>query len=650
MADPTRLARLPDRLVLPVICAAGVAVAAMMFLGHWQDPGALWRDPYHDRNTHYRFAVDLVLALCAGDLPDLLVHILQSTTWPPLHGLLLSLILLPAGPDQRFAILPSLIGWVATIVLSARIARRLFTERWPGNVAACVAAALVIASPAFRLLGSDVMLEGLGSGLTAFVVYAAMRVGARPKATRWWRLLAIGLTLLFLEKYNYWLVALAALGLSAPRAAWAGLVAAISPAAAGLRGLGWRQVLGIAGAAGLFVVAIAAIVQLDGPSTLTLFGRPFALFPPGHLVSIAAALLLLQLAVLSRSWPSGNRLSDGIRLLLRWHAAPVAAWFLLPQMLYVFLWFVGPTHFGASRSYDPAAAVWRQWLGFAGGFHAANWLGVAVLLAALPGLWQSLRDHQGGRVVAALAMLATAAVVLHPQQQWRFQATWLFAIWVCAGAGVAMLAQAASRVIGPLAGAGVAAVAIATPLIAALALPLPPLANDVAIRRPSAPRDLDLAAAYLPLLRGERAAGFAAGFGKSDLFAWTLQEQCDCRVRVEQPDIAFAESREQIVGTVTGFLDAAPVDRLAFIAALPPYAIPALAYAPDALDGVRDAFHAPTGFVLEASADVPAYPARIEIWRRTQPPPSRPYRRYLVELLLAAIAAAIVVTFCRRRG
>ena len=624
-----------DRWGMLAVGAIAAAIGLAAYLAHAHDPGALWRDPFHDRNTHYRFAVDLALALRAGDVPDLLLHILQSTSWPPLHGVLLALILAWDGPEQRLAIVPSLLGWVATAVLTWAIGRRMFAGRLQGLTAASVAAALMLASPGLRLLGSDVMLEGLGSGLTAFVVYAAMCVAARPDGRNWaarpdgrtwWRLLAIGLTLLFLEKYNYWLVALAALGLSLPRPGWAVAAAWVRQIARHLRRLGWRKGFGPVGAAALLAAVLAVLVQLHGPATLAMFGRPFAVYPPGHIVSIAAALLLLQVAVFVRTWPAGAELPAAVGILLRWHVAPVAAWFLLPQMLYVFLWFVGPTHFGATRVYDPAMALRQQWTGFAGGFHPTVWLAGAVAAAAVPGWGRALLDRSGGRVVAALALLAAAAVVLHPQQQWRFQAAWLFAVWVCAGAGVAMLVGSASRRFGLPIGAGLAAAAVAVPLAAGLALPAPPLAMDVAIRRTLAPRDLDLAAAYLPLVQGASAIGFVASFGKSDLFAWTIQEQCGCRVRIDQPETAFAASRGQLVAMITEWLDTDPAERVVFIDAPAPYDIPAITLGTEYAAGVRDAMHNPPGFVLEASALAPSYPARIEVWRRTAPPPVRPRR------------------------
>jgi hypothetical protein len=115
------------------------------------------------------------------------------------------------GPDYRLAVLPSLAAWVGTIVLAFLCARRLA----PGlpNGAGAMAAALVAASPGMRAFATDIMLESLGACLSLGVLYAAVRYVATPtrSSARW---LALALTLLFYEKYNYWFLVVLALGLT----------------------------------------------------------------------------------------------------------------------------------------------------------------------------------------------------------------------------------------------------------------------------------------------------------------------------------------------------------------------------------------------------------------------------------------------------
>src|SRR5882757_8427074 len=62
-----------------------------------------------------------------------------------------------------------------------------------------------------------------------------------------------------------------------------------------------------------------------------------------------------------------------------------------------------------------------------------------VLVLATIAATQLTRLGPGARAIAILAAPSAAAVVLHPQQQWRFQTTWLFAVWILAGAGGAII-------------------------------------------------------------------------------------------------------------------------------------------------------------------------------------------------------------------
>jgi hypothetical protein len=189
---------------------AGVAIgAALLELSRfWPIAGSLWTVIVHDRNGHYWFAQDLALALRDGDIAGFLTTLDKAKAWPPLHGLLDALILALAGPDYRLAVLPSLIAWAATVLLAFLIARRVAPRH--GEIAGAIAAAFVLSSPAHRLFAVDVMLESLGAALTLAVLYAYVVAKQAPTAGRW-RALALALSALFLEKYNYWVIAVLAL-------------------------------------------------------------------------------------------------------------------------------------------------------------------------------------------------------------------------------------------------------------------------------------------------------------------------------------------------------------------------------------------------------------------------------------------------------
>ena len=95
-------------------------------------------------------------------------------------------------------------------------------------MAATSTAAFTIASPAFRYLGMDVMLEAPGAALSALALYLYARacdaLGDRSR----WRWAALTLTALFFLKGNYWGLVVAALllaWLSENKVDWSGSIA-----------------------------------------------------------------------------------------------------------------------------------------------------------------------------------------------------------------------------------------------------------------------------------------------------------------------------------------------------------------------------------------------------------------------------------------
>src|SRR5262249_33834991 len=99
-------------------------------------------------------------------------------------------------------------GWVITVVAAGLVARRLVARIADGvangAVAAAVTVIFVAASPGMRDYALDVMLESLGAALTAVAPFLYLRAKADAAPERWWRAFALVLTLLFVEKANYW--------------------------------------------------------------------------------------------------------------------------------------------------------------------------------------------------------------------------------------------------------------------------------------------------------------------------------------------------------------------------------------------------------------------------------------------------------------
>ncbi len=207
----TQLAyRLTRHAAMLVALAAATVVISRNYYSFLANPRPLWNALVHDRNSHYEFAVRMALAL-RGCHPIKFLSIMlgQSKVWPPVHGLLTAVLMAPGGPDYRLAVIPSLLGWWMTVAFAFLSAKRISPAG--GDAAGLIAAALVLASPTYRDYGTDIMLESLGAGLTMMALYMYV-VAVQEASVRAWRNLAIVLTVLFFEKYNYWMLAALALG------------------------------------------------------------------------------------------------------------------------------------------------------------------------------------------------------------------------------------------------------------------------------------------------------------------------------------------------------------------------------------------------------------------------------------------------------
>ena len=274
-----------------------------------------------------------------GRVIDFITELDSARMWPPLHGVLAAGVLLAAGPDYRWAVLPSLAGWVTAVFFACLSARR--AVRRGRDLAGLVAAAFVLASPAHRAYATDVMLESLGAGLSMAALYCYLATvqgrGASPWPARW---LGLVLTLLFLHKYNYWTLVVAALTgatlAALPRDWWAAVWNAV-------RGFPWRSVavrelrqpLNYLAAAPLL---LTAAVMLHGPQPFAVGAWSLSLYPPYTILNVAYALFFLRAFFWwrggGREWV--GRLDGRVRPLVRWHQLPVAVWFLAAQAFGLF--------------------------------------------------------------------------------------------------------------------------------------------------------------------------------------------------------------------------------------------------------------------------------------------------------------------------
>ena len=159
----------------------------------------------HDRHSHYMYGLNLALDLRTGDIVRLFHDFDRLRVWGPLHPILVALSQLVGGPDHRLAVLPSLAGWIMTIWFAFLTGRRLLPTG--GDAAGLLAAFFVAISPAHRAYATDCMYESLGAGLSLAALYfylAAVQDQSRRAAIA----LGVTLSILFLHKYNYWLLVL----------------------------------------------------------------------------------------------------------------------------------------------------------------------------------------------------------------------------------------------------------------------------------------------------------------------------------------------------------------------------------------------------------------------------------------------------------
>ena len=76
------------------VAIVSVAFAAQMHGQYVADASELWRDPYHDRNTHYLRSLDLTLDLRDADLMGYVADATRILVWPPFHPVVSSAVMM----------------------------------------------------------------------------------------------------------------------------------------------------------------------------------------------------------------------------------------------------------------------------------------------------------------------------------------------------------------------------------------------------------------------------------------------------------------------------------------------------------------------------------------------------------------------------
>jgi hypothetical protein len=596
-----------DRAWLALILSAAFLVGAIQYAQFLENPRPRWNGLVHDRSSHYEFAQRMAIALREGDVATFFSTLDKAKVWPPVHGLCAAAVLAIGGIDYRLAVLPSLCGWVATAVFGFLLARRISGVN--GNAAGVIALALILASPAHRVYAVDIMLESLGAGLSMMALYF-YAVAKQERSARAWRWLAITLTVLFFEKYNYWLLVVLAL-VAAELAGWR--VADWRQAAATVRRIDWKRVLGRELRAPLtwvfaVVAALAAAIFILKPAPLQVGGELVGLYPPNNLVTLAYAALFVRLLTLHRF----ARLEvPAQRQLMLWHCLPIAVSFLFPRRLSAFAWFLGPFNTGEQSRPTLAEAAANFVGSIVADYHAATWSAVVAALLFVVALATYRRLQAGGLAVLLFVLISVVLAVPHPNQKSRFLHTWIPALWVVGAAGLATASSRAGRLRLPLATTASAAVLLAH----APSFFERGHAQETGCRRETISL-LDLTDTYLRELGAERKLAIFSTVPATDLLRWTYRDRYPHSHNFEIPLREHRLSAEDVRRRMEDWRAGTAADTVVVIDIAPesPHYLPLADYS--AYRQIPEVISSNAQFEVSRRWDLPAHRCTITMWTR----------------------------------
>jgi hypothetical protein len=609
--------------LLPVLVFVVATVAGVsLYDGYAEIAPLRWNSISHDRNAHYLAGLRQATDLRNGDLLRFIRDLdANGRVWPPLHSVLLGEVLLVGGIDQRLAVLPSLTGWVGAIVFGFLLARRA-APRY-GNVAGMTAAVFLFVSPAHRAYATDVMLESLGAMMTLVVLYAYV-VWAQ-KGTRGSSIMfATALTILAFTKYNYWLLAVLAIGVSElccrPRELTAFF--AVERRTIDWRTWArsqWRRPLNYL-LAGLIIVMAA--VWISGGWTLDAAGLRVKMTSNMTLLTATFAIILVRLFGFWRAgghqWAAEKLGHSGLAL-VHYHVVPMSIWLLFPQHLYWFIWYNSPANAGEAG----VALGWRDTLDFyrqgvVGDYHLSVASALAVLVLAPMAVVVCARRaaiSRGALVVALFALMSALLLLVHPNHKVRFLHTWLPVVWVAAGIGVAAAVEWIGRARIP--GAG--------PLAAAAFLLSLCVGQREGFAQPGHATERGLhdlngswrqvTDSYLPELAGSQRVGIFSNMPVKFLAAWSYIERYG---RADRLEIDLREVGNYAPATHEGFdrwVGKTTCDTVVYIDMNPDssYAEPTPG---ETNEVVGEMLPAQCVFKLIRRIELPAYQCIVTVWKK----------------------------------
>ncbi len=581
-----------------------------------------WNSVSHDRNAHYLSGLRLALDARHGDLPRFFRDLdANGRVWPPLHSLLLAAVLLVGGTDQSLAVLPSLAGWVGTIVFGFLLARR--TAPRYGNVAGLAAANFLFFSPAHRAYATDVMLESLGAMMTLAVLYAYavwVQKGTRDSSI----VLALTLTLLAFTKYNYWLLVVLALGVGEFCRRRRELVEFFAASRRTIDFRSWvrGQFHRPLNYAMTLFVGLMATVWITGGWTLHAAGLRIKMTTNMTLLTATFAILLVRLYGFwrngGRQWV-GDKLGHSGLALVHYHIVPMSIWMLFPQHLYWFIWYNSPANAGEAGG----APGWRSTLDFyrqgaIGDYHFS--IPSAILVSALVPIAvvacaRRTAISRGAFAIGLFALLSAVLLFLHPNQKIRFLHTWLPVVWVAAGLGVA----AAVEWMGRLRFAAAGPITAAIVLISLCVLQCEGFAQSGHASERGL-HDLrgswrEVTDSYLPELAGSQRVGIFSNMPVKFLASWSYLERYGRadRLEIDLREVgnyapATREGLERWIGKTT-------CDTVVYIDVKPngPYAEPFLG---ETNEVVGEMLPSQNVFKQVRCIELPAFQCVVSIWKK----------------------------------
>jgi hypothetical protein len=621
--------------VLPtMVFLAAVAVAWHLHARFLEVHRSLWTVSTHDRNAHYLYSLKLANHFTRGEVFSLADQLNRARVWPPLYDVLSAGMLVVGGFDYRLAVLPSLAGWVGMVVLGFLVARRA-APRY-GDLAGLTAAAFLLASPAYKAYATDIMLESLGACLTLAVLYAYLVTVQARTPTKWpARFLGLMLTLLFVEKYNYWLLVLlavvAAEFVARPGTylwyAWNGFVRVDWSA--------WARAQLRHPVSWLFAIllGLTAFVYFRGNEPLVVGGHSLRIYPPHNLFHAAYVVFFVRLVLW---WRNGlgewvRSFPVAFRQVILCHAWPVAVWFLLPKHPGYFLWYLSLGNAAPHQQLGLWAGLRDYGTWAVRDYHTGVWMAGLAGLLCVAGFvfWRSRRN--GGHVVLLLLVIAAALTVAHPNRKSRNLHSWLAAGWVTAGLGLAALLRQASRR-APRARrwlAGATAIGLGCALLPALGSEAHAPEGGTHAQQPGM---LDLTDFYLADLEGSQRYTVLAAVPVQPLVQWTVLERYRTLDRLEEHWYGFGSPGKENRARFRAWLKTTKCDTLVFFDRLPgPYYwedVPQVALHAE----LRDVLTEQDVFTLVKEKTFPRHGCRVTLWRKeptteAQRTQSRPTQR-----------------------